>query len=998
MHVPKFFFQFLRKNIPKFSSSRFKAMNARVIFQKPSCRNLSFCKDKIKHFLTRFRTVSQNRMPTFVPVNQNTHFLKIMKKALLFGLVQVFSLTILLAQTTFKGKITDEDSKEPVIGVNIKVLETSIGAVTDVDGNFSFQVEGEGSKTLEFSFIGYTSLTKEVELTGGEVDLGEIIMASEAIGLEGVEVIASVAIDRKTPVAVSTIKGSVIAEQVGNQEFPEILNNTPSVYVTKSGGGFGDSRINVRGFDQRNTAVMINGVPVNDMENGWVYWSNWAGLSDVTSQMQVQRGLGASKLAVASVGGSINIITNATDLKKGGAVGVSVGNDGYQKYSLVGSTGLTKSGFAATVQLTHTAGDGYVDGTKFRAYSYFLSLSQKLGNHLFSVTYLGAPQWHHQRTVGSFDGVTLRSYVDPDNTGEKLTNMGIRFNHNYGTLNGEEFSWRRNFYHKPKGFVNHYWTISEKTELSTSAYISTGRGGGTGPRGRLRTAGSIFDTDSRLRDENGQVRFDDIVKYNQGQNVEPDLWGVKQQFNGQYATTSDGRYYFADGSNSTATSGLIRRASMNSHNWYGVLSTLTSELSDKLTLVAGIDGRYYRGIHYRRLDHLLGNDAYIARGDKNNPENYITKTTPSDFGSFADNDYQNTGNQGTNILNYYNDGLVQWLGLFTQLEYSTDNLTWFASLSGSNQGFKRIDYFNYAPGEQESEWQNFMGGTIKTGLNYNINDNHNVFGNVGYFSRQPIFDNVFINFRNDINPDIENQAITAFELGYGYRSAKFNANVNLYSTTWANRQFDRTQQNAANQDINYLFRNVAETHRGIEIEANYNPTNKLRINGMISLGDWFYNNNFTATGTNLDTQQSEGELTIFAKGLEVGDAAQTTMSLGANYEITKGLRLNLNWRYADRLFAQYDVNERQFLQEGGKIAQLPSYSLMDAGLYYTLKLKNKSSVNFQFNMNNILDEIYVAELDTNILDDPSTPRNEFYDNRGFYGFGRTWNFGVKFKF
>ena len=48
---------------------------------------------------------------------------------------------------------------------------------------------------------------------------------------------------------------------------------------------------------------MINGVPVNDMENGRVYWSNWAGLSDVTSAMQVQRGLGASKVAVPSIGG-----------------------------------------------------------------------------------------------------------------------------------------------------------------------------------------------------------------------------------------------------------------------------------------------------------------------------------------------------------------------------------------------------------------------------------------------------------------------------------------------------------------------------------------------------------------------------------------------------------------------------------------------------------------------------------------------------------------------
>ena len=80
--------------------------------------------------------------------------------------------------------------------------------------------------------------------------------------------------------------------KVGNQEFPEIMNKTPSVYATKQGGGYGDSRISLRGFDQRNTSFLINGQPVNDMENGWVYWSNLKGLTDVVSGIQLQRGLG----------------------------------------------------------------------------------------------------------------------------------------------------------------------------------------------------------------------------------------------------------------------------------------------------------------------------------------------------------------------------------------------------------------------------------------------------------------------------------------------------------------------------------------------------------------------------------------------------------------------------------------------------------------------------------------------------------------------------------
>ena len=99
-----------------------------------------------------------------------------------------------------------------------------------------------------------------------------------------------------------------------------VLNSTPGVYATQQGGGDGDARITIRGFNQRNVAVMIDGIPVNDMENGWVYWSNWFGLDAVTSNIQVQRGLGASKIAIPSVGGTMNLLTKGIDSRKGGSI------------------------------------------------------------------------------------------------------------------------------------------------------------------------------------------------------------------------------------------------------------------------------------------------------------------------------------------------------------------------------------------------------------------------------------------------------------------------------------------------------------------------------------------------------------------------------------------------------------------------------------------------------------------------------------------------------
>src|SRR5690606_37781427 len=209
-------------------------------------------------------------------------------------------------------------------------------------------------------------------------------------------------------VAVSTIRAAEIQERLGSQEFPEILSNTPSIYATKQGGGFGDSRINIRGFDTNNSAVMINGVPINDMENGQVYWSNWAGLSDVASAIQVQRGLGSSKLAVSSVGGTINVVTRAADRAEGGFVNATTGNDAYLKTVASYNTGLMDSGFSTTVLLSQTRGDGYADGTKFQGYNYYVGLGYRPNEtHDFQFTVTGAPQWHHQRSFAS----TIENYI-----------------------------------------------------------------------------------------------------------------------------------------------------------------------------------------------------------------------------------------------------------------------------------------------------------------------------------------------------------------------------------------------------------------------------------------------------------------------------------------------------------------------------------------------------------------------------------------------------------
>ena len=923
----------------------------------------------------------------------------------------VFSLFLFLGSLTIaqnaslSGIIVDSEDDEPLIGASVKVVGQNIGSVTDLNGKFKIINLSEGDYSVSISYVGYMDKELKINIKSGINNVNTIRLKTSNLDLKELEVIADIVKERVTPVAATTISAKYIQENLGNQEFPEILRNTPSVYVTKEGGGFGDSRINVRGFEQNNIAVMVNGVPVNDMESGWVYWSNWSGLADVTNKMQIQRGLGASKLAIPAVGGTINILTNAAEFKKGGNVSSSIGNDGYTKYVASLSSGLSEKGFAATMQLTYNKGNGYIQGTDFKAYSYFLSSTYNINKkHRVSATIIGAPQVHNRRTIHNFyDSVSLATFRCPENDSLDDLSKGIKFNPGWGMLNGEVFSWRKNFYHKPKAFINHYWNFSEYTKLKTAAYFSLGNGGGTSARGRGLQNDNIegfsgYDSFQGfgvgIHDSSGQVMFDSIIAYNNGEYV-----AAFGGYNEQADTVRD-----YPGGNSLLGDGWIRSASMNRHIWYGIISTFEHNFNENLSFVAGVDARYYVGQHYRKVENLLGNNTYLSSKDLNNPENFIDYETGSSFGSFSENSHLSN-----NTIQYHNDGIVKWLGGFTQIEYSSEKFSVFSSLSLSNQGFKRVDHFNYLDDDtlQTTNWQIFNGGTLKAGLNYNLSKNSRLFFNAGYFSKQPIFNTIFLRYRNIINETAKNQTVEAYEIGYSFFKGDFDLDINAYYTEWANRQFTRNMF-LDNQDVLYVFDNISQTHQGVEMEFNLKLSKKYSLTGMVSIGDWIYTSNFNATGTVLDLYGNPTEdvqdsvLILYGNGLKVGDAAQHTYSLTFKYKPVRGLSINATYYVADQLYAPYNIFEDQFYQEGGQVTKLPIYGIARLGVFYRKKIDDKT-VSLRLNINNLLNTLYIAELNTNSLNSDGelyTPDQvEFYTkNKGYYGFGRTWNFGIKLSF
>ena len=309
--------------------------------------------------------------------------------------------------STSIGGVVSDESENPIVGANVVVEGTDLGSAADADGYYSVDLAA-GSYTLTASAIGYESQSSEVSIKEGDNSrIVNFVLSVSAIEMSALEVLASRA-GEKTPVAHTTVSKEELEFRLGSQDLPMSLNLTPSVYATQQGGGAGDARINVRGFNQRNVAVMINGVPQNDMENGWVYWSNWDGVADASHSIQMQRGLSAVNLAAPSIGGTINIITDPTAHEKGGKVKQEVGAGGFLKTTVNYNSGLIGDKLALSGTIVRKTGDGVIDKTWTDAWAYYVGASYALNkDNRFELYAIGAPQRHGQnlykQNIGAYD-------------------------------------------------------------------------------------------------------------------------------------------------------------------------------------------------------------------------------------------------------------------------------------------------------------------------------------------------------------------------------------------------------------------------------------------------------------------------------------------------------------------------------------------------------------------------------------------------------------------
>lgn len=910
---------------------------------------------------------------------------------------------MVLAQTyDVTGVIKDANSNETLIGATLLYADGK-GTQTDINGAFKLKLPN-GSYTLKTSFIGYEQQIKKIVVNGAPINVTFVLPLKNE--LKEVEITADVAKNRETPVAFSSISAKQIQQELGTRDLPTLLTSTPGVYVTESGGGSGDSRINVRGFSQNNVGMMLDGIPFNDMENGAVFWSNWSGLGGAVQNMQVQRGLGASKLALPSVGGTINIITKGIGDKQVGKITLSQGNNDNLSCGASYNSGIIGKGFGFTAAINYQQSAGYVDQTWSKGGAYFLKLQRRFNRHLLSFSVNGAKQSHAQRFTKTNMAIIDTAYAIKHGFSQSLLdtmkvdtskintafslNRGLRYNQDWGMYtdkngNSKVTSVDVNYYSKPVFSLNDYWTFRENMYWSNILYLSIGNGGGA-------FVPAVY---APTKATNAQVSF-----------INPD------------ASNPD-----------FVRANSFLRSSVNNHFWYGGLSTLNIDVNEKLKWQIGVDLRSYNGTHYQTPVDLLGADYVLESGVNKNEPNSTYNTT---FG------IKKVGDR----MGYDYTGLVRWAGAFSQLEYKSEKISAFINVTNSYSFYKRVDRFakhdlvlsdttiltavgfadtlkrngnSYTISSPEARvaetaWKSYVNYSFKGGANYNINDHHNLFMNAGYLVLPPRFVNVF-DRNNKLYAGIKNQIVKSIELGYGFKYKVFSANVNAYYTIWENKPYSGSTTDANGNLIYYNINGINVRHQGVELDFRYKPLKQLTFDGALTLSDWIYTNNASFNLLNVDGTpvldalgKPSPERTFAAKGVHVGNAAQTQYVLSANYEPIKSLYIKLRGTYFGKNFADFLPTSLEGVNANRESWQIPNYYTFDLFVGNKFKVANNKSLDLSLNITNLLNQKYVADAQNNGATAQAyggRPIGDRFDASSatvYFGQGTRWTVTVAFNF
>jgi hypothetical protein len=887
-------------------------------------------------------------------------------------------------------------------GANVTLIGGNQTVKTNQEGYFIFRVSGPGKYNVYIFAPGCLPQTLAIEAweTGTSSPVMLVMPSGEDVSKFSEEDLIPIVSIHETN-----------DQSQGSDFISGILTASRDVFVSTTAFTLGPLRFRIRGLDGIYSHVYINGVPVNDIENGRVSWNVWGGLNDVLRDRDIHVGNALTSYGMGSVGGISNMNVRAGNQWRQTRISTAISNRNYRhRLMFTHNTGFLDNGwafsFSGSLRYAH---EGYIEGTSFEAYSYFVGVEKRLSSTQFlSATLLGSYM------NNGLPGGSFQEMYDLAQT--------PFYNPNWGYQNGVKRNARVRKTHQPMLFINHDWKISSKTKWQSAVAVQTGRTGVTAldwynapdPRPdyyrRLPSFAfdphqkdkltSLFQNDEHFR----QINWDQLYHINQ-QSIETieNVGGVDNQ----YITGKRSRYIIEERRSD------IHRVHLN--------TILHHNINQQWHIATGGYLQVQQVNYFKTVNDLLGGDFYVNLNpfaERDIPNNQVINqhdiNRPNRILTVGDRfgyDYASLSLSG------------EW---WAQVHYRNSQWEHYVAGSMGISSFKRIGFVQNGLFPEQSlghsPAHSFLLPLLKAGTTFKINGRNYIVSKITAGNVAPQFRNVFVSprTRDQVASNLRSEALASMELGYWYTSPSLKLRMVGY-VTQINHQI-RTQSFYHDEKrtfVNHTLSGLNALHSGVEIGSEVKLSSTLTTSFVAAISDNRYTSRPTAeiTVENNPSLLTETQK-VYLKHFFVSGSPQQALSLGLNYRSPKYWFINLNVNWIDGFYLDPNPIRRTSEAVSGleygsldwkKVLyqeKLPSAYTVDLFGGYSIKCSKywhrsppSAFLYLNVGVSNILHNLNVITggFEQNRFDFQTKDVDRF-PPRYFYQFGRNYFINITYKF
>ncbi len=682
-----------------------------------------------------------------------------------------------------------------------------------------------------------------------------------------------------------------------------MVNSNTNLYTSNVGYLWSPVRFKFRAYASHYNDIYMNGVQVNNLENGQFNYSTVGGMNDATRNQDAASPFEANAFSMASIGGSNNYDFRASNFASGNKVTLSAVNRNYSARAMYTyGTGLTSNGWAFFGTVGYrwaNMNTAAVNGTFYNSLAYFMAVQKVINDqHSLNLAVWGNPTERAQQGASTDEAYWLAN--------------DRQYNPYWGYQNGEKRASRivNNF--EPSALLTWDYQINDNMKLTTSAF-----------------AKYAMYSATRLN-YNGQNPAPDYWKNFPSYNY--DVWGTidgnktKEDYDAwvesrDYWMASDrnrqidfDKLYYTNQQLNTVGKDAVYwiEAKHNDHLATSLGSTFDWNIAKNKNLRIGLQLASNKGMHYSTMEDMLGGTNFhnvntYAEGD------YASSASEIQYDLNNPNGVVKEGDRMRYDYDIISQNAKLWAAYVLDKGISHNYLS--AKIGGSQMwrnGHMLNGFYDPSKGWDKnasygkSQTGRFLDGGIKMGTTLNLGKGNAIAMGIGYEARAPHASVAFVSpeMNNNFVSNLKNEKVFSGELSYVLNTSWMRLNLTGYYT----HTYDGTEwQNFYFDDVNSFtyvsMTGVEKDYYGAELGAKFKVNSNFDINLTGTIAEAKYADD-THVDYMLSTKGTNNTDICYNKNMRESGTPLAAIGVGLSYRINRWY-IDLNGNYYDRIYLSY---------------------------------------------------------------------------------------------